>query len=591
MVTEGARRALTLRSFWRGTRFGLAYGLCKSRAALVASALTTVLVGLVAPAQVALVGGVVEGFDSGRQGWTFILLLVLLAASFGIQSIINTLRSVFSQRLSLDLSRSAQQDLFERLESWELSDVENPDRRDKLQVLLESARDRIASFIESTVSLVSLAISSFSVILVLLNISPVVAALVSISAFGPIVITPYLFRLWSKVADDAAPISRLASVLGVYLVSPPGFADARANRLLGVLTRTLRDLLGRHRQLLVKAIDREALAGLVVAGWVTVALTGALIVLSLGGRSPGEVAMVLTALTSLSGIIGIVASATNLAQTTPFISELGEELSKGAQKGLQEPDGGQSCSAGSITISDVTFGYSSDVDVLRDVSTHFEVGSITAIVGDNGAGKTTLLRLLQGMYAVTTGKVYVENERGEIVGNRLLPSIVGTMTQQAPRPPVLLREYLDPLDRLSDGDILTGLARVRLRFLGEADLRRRIGIEYNDGLAFSEGQWQRVSIARMLLSGVPVWLLDEPSSALAPEAESELLEILRNEAAHRIVVVVSHRLATVAAADSVLVLAGGRIIEKGYPKNLLADRSSELARMFRGQVSGVSASR
>src|SRR5690606_38928899 len=139
---------------------------------------------------------------------------------------------------------------------------------------------------------------------VLFSVSPVVAGLIVLSAIGPVVATPYLYRLWNTVAEANAPKDRLSRVLGVYLVSPVGFLDA-------VSSRSFPSLAQRHRQLLrsaaanfLSAVDKEAVIGLLLALWTTVTLGGALLFLVQIGAGPGEVAATLTALTTMGSIIG-----------------------------------------------------------------------------------------------------------------------------------------------------------------------------------------------------------------------------------------------------------------------------------------------
>lgn len=97
----------------------------------------------------------------------------------------------------------------------------------------------------------------------------------------------------------------------------------------------------------------------------------------------------------------------------------------------------------------------------------------------------------------------------------------------------------------------------------------RLGRLFGGGTEPSEGQWQRIALARALLRPSAVMLLDEPTSALDPRAERQLLDTVVQETRDRILLVVSHRLSTVQAADRILVLSGGRVTESGPHDRLI----------------------
>ena len=115
---------------------------------------------------------------------------------------------------------------------------------------------------------------------------------------------------------------------------------------------------------------------------------------------------------------------------------------------------------------------------------------------------------------------------------------------------------------------LAGAAEVVARL--PAGYESRLGRLFEGGSELSEGQWQRIALARALLRESPILLLDEPSSALDPKAERTLLEGILAAARNRTIVMVSHRFSTVHAADRILMLSEGRVAEEGTHAQLLA---------------------
>jgi ATP-binding cassette subfamily B protein len=142
-------------------------------------------------------------------------------------------------------------------------------------------------------------------------------------------------------------------------------------------------------------------------------------------------------------------------------------------------------------------------------------------------------------------------------------------------------ERIDDRDGIEDAARRAGADGFLEELTGKYDAL--LGPEFIGGSDISIGQWQRVAIARAFFRDANLVILDEPSSALDPDAEAALFDRLRELCAGRAVVVVSHRFSTVTSADRIYVLEGGKVIEHGRHSELLAARGT-YARMFRLQA-------
>ena len=240
--------------------------------------------------------------------------------------------------------------------------------------------------------------------------------------------------------------------------------------------------------------------------------------------------------------------------------------------------------AAGIDFKDVSFSYpGTDNEVLSDVSLHLPAGGTVAIIGENGAGKTTLVKLLCRFYDPSKGHIvvdgtgldqhYVEDWRAGITAafqdfarfQFLARETVGVGDLEAVRD---LQAVERAMSRAGAEDVLTGLP---------SGLETQLGREWKDGVELSEGQWQKLALARALMQERPVLLiLDEPTASL--DAETEYALFARYAAAVRetasevgtITILVSHRFSTVRMADSIVVLDGGRVIEVGDHGELMA---------------------
>ncbi len=229
-----------------------------------------------------------------------------------------------------------------------------------------------------------------------------------------------------------------------------------------------------------------------------------------------------------------------------------------------------------IRFDNVTFRYpGTDRDVLQAVDLAIRPGEKVALVGENGSGKTTLVKLLCRLYDPTAGRILVDGTDIREFSVAEYRARFAVLFQDFVRYQMTVAENI----RLGDVSVPVGDPRIAgaARLAGAHELiarlpagyETRLGRLFAGGVELSEGQWQRIALARALLRDSSVLLLDEPSSALDPKAERALLEMVMQTARDRTVLMVSHRFSTVHAADRILVLAEGRLVESGSHLQLL----------------------
>ncbi len=227
--------------------------------------------------------------------------------------------------------------------------------------------------------------------------------------------------------------------------------------------------------------------------------------------------------------------------------------------------------AGEVEFRDVGFEYQAGVPVLQDISFHAPAGSTTALVGSSGSGKSTLISLVMN---------FNQPQRGEIlIDGRSLNSLK-------------LREYRSNLgvvfqdNFLFDGTISDNISFARPG-ASRAQIEEACRIAHCDefiekfekgyetivgerGVKLSGGQRQRVAIARAILADPRILILDEATSSLDSESEAMIQEGLRHLRQGRTTFVIAHRLSTIRSSDQILVIEGGRIVERGRHPELMA---------------------
>ncbi len=223
-----------------------------------------------------------------------------------------------------------------------------------------------------------------------------------------------------------------------------------------------------------------------------------------------------------------------------------------------------------LTFEGVSFSYQASDPVLREVSFSVEAGSTTAIVGPSGAGKSTLLALVERFYEPTSGTIRLDGTDIRVINRAALRQRIGYVEQDAP---VLAGTIRDNLLLAAPG---TSDARCR-EVLASVNLLDRIdthpeGLDAlvgDNGVGLSGGERQRLAIARALIGNAALLLLDEPTSSLDGRNEQAMHQAIHAAASGRTVVIVAHRLATVAEADQIVVLDAGRVVAAGTHAELL----------------------
>jgi ATP-binding cassette subfamily B protein IrtA len=230
----------------------------------------------------------------------------------------------------------------------------------------------------------------------------------------------------------------------------------------------------------------------------------------------------------------------------------------------------QTPAGGTIQVDRLDFAYEDDHPVLTDVTLTLQPGTVTALVGPSGAGKTTLARLVPRFFDPTSGTIRVGGADVTAIPDGELYRHVGFVFQEVR----LLRDTLRENIRLARPDAgdeqiaaVARSAQIHDRILA---LPRGYDSVVGEDALLSGGEAQRVAIARAILADRPIIVLDEAASFADPESEHEIQRALSRLTHGKTVLVIAHRLRSIATADRIVVLDGGHIAEEGTHEQLLA---------------------
>ena len=228
-------------------------------------------------------------------------------------------------------------------------------------------------------------------------------------------------------------------------------------------------------------------------------------------------------------------------------------------------------------------------EVLHGVSFRAAAGQTVALVGSSGAGKSTISSLVPRLYDVSSGTVRLSDVDVRELSFDTLRDTIGVVTQDGHLFHDTIRANLSyPRPSATEDDLWAALTRARL-----ADLVRSLpdGLDTvvgERGYRLSGGERQRLTIARLLLAEPKVVILDEATAHLDSESEVAVQEALADALADRTAIVIAHRLSTIRAADQILVVEAGRIVERGTHNTLLA-ANGRYADLYRTQFANQSA--
>ncbi|SFQ20762.1 ATP-binding cassette, subfamily B [Lachnospiraceae bacterium XBB1006] len=239
-----------------------------------------------------------------------------------------------------------------------------------------------------------------------------------------------------------------------------------------------------------------------------------------------------------------------------------------------------------IVFEDVSFRYSPEAPyILRHLNLTLERGKKYALVGENGAGKSTLMKLLLGFYQEYEGNIWVDGR--ELRTIREEKSFLSPVFQNFTRYQVSVRENvgMDQAENLTDvelTELMEAFDLALLDRLGEEGYDTSMGRLEGKNIDLSGGQWQKLAIMRALSRHTGWLILDEPTAALDPMAESALYELFLQAMQDKIGIIITHRLGAARLSDEVLVLSDGYIKERGS-HDALMEKKGLYQEMFESQ--------
>ena len=516
-----------------------------------------------------------------------------------VSGIVGLARGEIGRVLTDLVAREAQEEVAKAASTADLIDFDRSAFHNRLERVLANSSFRPMQLTGAVVGMVGAAVAILAVVVTLGAIQPVLVLVALVGAVPLLIATRATTRLNVDFEVEQTEVSRQRQYL-LYLLSQKDSAkEIRGYNLAEFLTRR-HSALWSARIARLRAVARRrfglgsvarVLSGLVMGGVLLVLvrlLDRGTISLAEAAVAAGAVVLLAQRAQALVGGFGM------MFECTTFLHEvdrfLGDASSKRAEMAARPTFELAVGAPLSVVASDVGFEYpNASSPALSDVSVSVRTGEVVALVGPNGSGKTTLAKILGGLYEPSAGVVAWNGVAVAGLDEVSVREHVAFVFQDFVRFFFSAGENIGfgRWQRASDRDGIASSAGAA----GAAGFLERLPAGYDTLLApqftggrdLSVGQWQRVAVARAFFRDGALVVLDEPSSALDPEAEAALFDSLRGLCAGKAVIVISHRFSTVSGADRIYVLDGGRVVEGGSHRELL-DLDGTYARLFRLQA-------
>jgi ATP-binding cassette subfamily B protein len=532
-------------------------------------------------------------FVNGNRFMFVLLLVVVFALAAPVSGLIRVGQSYFSNLISQGIMYDLRNQLFGRMLEQTVSfftRTKTGDLMSRLSNDVNGIQSVVSDTLFSLVQNLVIVVSTVAVMLVL-DWRLTLAALAVLPAF--VLPTKRVGnatfearkRTQAKLSELTAYMQEVLGISGILLVK--AFVKQRLeNRRFRGLNQELRDL--NIRQAMIGRWFFMLMGTLGTIGPAVLWLYGGYLVVN-GHVSVGTVVTFATVL--LSRLYGPVGSLANLQVNVIGSLALFQRLFEYLDLPLEIKDRPGAVDLGEIQgeveFDHVTFSYGMARHALEEVSFQVEPGQLVALVGRSGAGKTTVTNLLARFYEPQVGRVVVDGRdiRGvtlESLGRQMGMVFQDTFLFHASvrdnllyaRPDATEEEMIAAAEAANIHDFIESLPEGYDTLVGER------------GHRLSGGEKQRLAIARVILKDPRILILDEATSNLDSESERLIQAALRPLFEGRTSFVIAHRLSTVLAADVILVLERGRLVERGTHYELL-NRSGVYARLYETQFAGL----
>lgn len=535
-------------------------------------------------------------FEGGAAASTIYLPLGILLTVVGIVSVLGSLQQIIESRIKFALERNFMPAILDVQARLAYKHIEDADSWELIERVGDEMTETFLDGIRSYGTVIS-SIVAIASILGLIMSQAWWAALV-IGAFS---VPLFWISLWAGQKNYAAKVETRK-----YERRYSYYSDEILTNREAVEERTLfgyvDDVTQRYYEHF--AISCKIQLRVLLKTWIAMKSTSiSLVLITLlialifinpvisGDVSPGIFMGIIAALFGMVETLGwqLQDAAKNISESKEYMDDLTALVELDCVVGATDLPDQESIVFESLEFINVRFKYpKGEGHILDGISFKLDCGRHYAFVGANGVGKTTITKLLTGLYDEYEGEILINGKELRQYSASAIKALFSVVYQDFARYQVSMADNIalgDAVRKIDKGQILDIASKVGLNDTIAKlphGINTPIGKIYKEGLDISGGQWQKVAVARSLLSRAPIKILDEPTSALDPIAENQIYREFEGLMKGKTTIFISHRLGSTKLADEILVIDRGRVVERGSHSELMK-ADGLYARMFEAQ--------
>lgn len=518
--------------------------------------------------------------------------LALLLLTLGVVNLIGALAKLAASRVSVKLGGCLNPAVVKTFAACDYKYIEN---EKSWELLSRVSRDPVKSVMDGVDAFIQFAQIIVSVVSVFALIISQVwwAALIIFSFSMPMFwLSMRAGKKNYQAERDAEKFNRRTEYLGEVLTGRDNVDERTLFGYSDEVNRVWREQYEAGRKLQVKVTAKNFIIS--KGSSMLLALISLLVALTLinpvvkGWMTAGMFMGIVSAVFGMIQKLGFQMSRSleNISRAGEYMKDLSDFAALGEDwDALTKPDANP-IGMEALEFRNVRFHYPGSKEYILDgLSFRLEAGRHYAFVGKNGAGKTTITKLLTGLYTEYEGEILINGKELRSYPVSAVKAMFAVVYQDFAKYYIAMKENIALGDVHASGKEagaahLAGLDEVIDKL--ENGINTPLGKVLKGGQNISGGQWQRVAIARSLVSRAPVRILDEPTSALDPISESNLYHDFEKLMGGKTTVFISHRLGSTKLADEIMVIDNGKITERGTHEALMA-KNGQYAEMFEAQ--------